>query len=80
MQPGEVEAVVELVLLELQYRNVEMAVRQHHAFGARIVEPFHFRETKNAFVELRLRVGIPAGDCEVLDTGHRVLLVWGSAG
>ena len=70
MQPGEVHAVVELVLLELQHRDVEMAVRQHHAFGARVVEPPHFREAENALVELRLLEGIAGGDCEVLNASH----------
>lgn len=70
MEPGQIEPVLKLVLVKLQHRNVDVAVRQHHTPSTWIVDSPHLLEAEDILIELGLFLGIQAGNRKVLNSPH----------
>src|SRR5690349_6667074 len=76
MQSGEFETMIDLILFEIQHRNIDRTVGQHYSSRTRIVETTDFLEAKNLLVELGLFFGVLAGDSEMLNSGHGLAPCW----
>ncbi len=73
MRPGEIHAAVDLILFEIQHRDVDRTVSQNYAARARVVEPADFLPAKDVFEKVRLFFRVLAGNGEVLYAAHAVV-------
>src|SRR6516164_1458410 len=70
VQAGVVKASADLVGLEPQYRQIDRPVAQMIAISKRTVGLANLFEIERLFIELRHRVGVLRGDCDVTWFSH----------
>jgi hypothetical protein len=76
VQAGELQAAADLVLLELQHRDIDRAVAQDDAMAARIVEAPDLLPAEGGLVKIGELFPLLAGDGEMPDATHVIAPCW----